>query len=86
MFVPSLDLQLSTLRELESVTSQIDHLVDQIEIALSQTETLQRAILKKAFSGELVAYNSSDEPASVLLERIKAEQTIVKKSKKKEAA
>ncbi len=45
-----------------------------IDSALKQAETLRQAILKKAFSGQLVAQDPHDEPASVLLDRIKAER------------
>ena len=37
-------------------------------------DVLRRSILKKAFSGQLVAQDPSDEPASVLLDQIKAER------------
>jgi type I restriction enzyme S subunit len=36
---------------------------------------LDQAILAKAFRGELVPQDPSDEPASVLLDRIRAERT-----------
>ena len=35
---------------------------------------LDRSILAKAFRGELVAQDPNDEPAAVLLERIRAER------------
>ena len=37
-----------------------------IDSALKQAETLRQSILKKAFSGQLVAQDPHDEPASVL--------------------
>lgn len=49
-------------------------------------ETLNQAILAKAFRGELVPQDPSDEPATVLLERIRAEREALeaqKKAKKK---
>jgi type I restriction enzyme S subunit len=48
-------------------------------------DKLPQSILAKAFRGELVAQDPNDEPASVLLERIKAEKAKLatnKKSKK----
>lgn len=48
----------------------------------NQLEALERAILTRAFRGELVPQDPADEPASVLLERIRAERAAapVKKS------
>ena len=37
---------------------------------------LDQAILAKAFRGELVPQDQNDEPASVLLERIRAERAV----------
>ena len=38
-------------------------------------DQLDQSILAKAFRGELVPQDPSDEPASVLLERIRAQRT-----------
>lgn len=35
-------------------------------------EALRQSILKKAFSGQLIPQDENDEPAAVLLERIRA--------------
>ena len=43
--------------------------------AQRRSAALRRSILERAFRGELVPQNPSDEPASVLLERIRAERT-----------
>ena len=43
-----------------------------IEIALKQSAAQRKNILKAAFAGQLVPQDPNDEPASVLLERIRA--------------
>ena len=43
-----------------------------IDSTLKQAETLRQSILKKAFSGQLIPQDPHDEPASVLLDRIRA--------------
>ena len=59
---------------IESQRSEADQLDQTITISLQQAEALRQSILKKAFSGQLVAQDPNDEPASVLLARIKAEK------------
>lgn len=63
------------LSELELRLSIADQFDQTLTTALQQAETLRQAILKKAFSGQLVPQDPNDEPASVLLERIQAEKT-----------
>lgn len=53
------------------------------EFSLKQSSAQRKNILKTAFSGQLVPQNPNDEPASVLLERIRAERAVkVSPSKK----
>ena len=52
------------------------------ERTLGRVSRLRRAVLKRAFEGNLVPQDPADEPASILLERIKAErEEAVKKSR-----
>lgn len=76
MTVPicSINEQNQILFELESKFSEIDQLDQTLSTALQQAETLRQAILKKAFSGQLVLQDPSDEPAGELLKRIQAEK------------
>ncbi len=63
-----------------------------IDSALEQAEILRQSILKKAFSGKLVVQDSHDEPASILLDRIRIERekamqfNYSKKTKKRKTA
>jgi type I restriction enzyme S subunit len=61
-------------QEIESKLSVCDQLELEIEINLQKSEALRQSILKKAFSGQLVAQAPADEPASALLERIRTEK------------
>ena len=60
---------------LERTFSLLDETEANIVEALQTAEALRQAILKKAFSGQLVAQDPKDEPASVLIERIKAKKS-----------
>ena len=47
---------------------------DAIKISLKQSAVQRKNILKAAFSGQLLPQDTNDEPASVLLERIRTER------------
>ena len=66
--------QILIVQKIEQKLSQTDALISQIEDHLKKVEALRQSILKKAFSGQLVPQDPDDEPASILLERIKAEK------------
>ena len=63
--------------------SVVDQLRLDIELELEKAEALRYSILKRAFSGKLVAQYQNDEPASILLERIKAKKAQTENGKKK---
>lgn len=73
-------------REIVSVLhAQINEIVDQLKnvnFSLQQSAAQRQNILRAAFSGQLVPQDPNDEPASVLLERIRAERATHSTSKK----
>ena len=59
---------------LDAEFSRIESLDSEILSQIERSETLRQSILKKTFSGQLVPQDPNDEPAAVLLERIRAEK------------
>ena len=74
--------QKEIVRRIESAFQKIDRLAAEAKRALELTDKLDEAILAKAFRGELVPQDPNDEPASVLLDRIKAERAAQPKPKR----
>jgi type I restriction enzyme, S subunit len=72
--LPPVPEQHAIVSEIESRLSVCDKIEESIEQSLKQAESLRQSILKKAFEGKLVPQDSNDEPANVLLDRIKAER------------
>jgi type I restriction enzyme S subunit len=72
--VPPLSEQSRIAAEAERRLSIIDEIEAQVETDLKRAERLRQSILKRAFEGRLVPQDPDGEPASVLLERIRAER------------
>jgi type I restriction enzyme, S subunit len=82
----SCEEQYRIVRAVEHALSICDQMLDEIDQQLRKADALRHSILIRAFSGMLVAQDSSDEPASILLERIKADkQKAVDLGRKKKA-
>lgn len=81
--VPTLDEQKRIVAEIERRFERADELEQVVADALADSEKMKQAVLKKAFRGELVEQNPDDEPAAVLLDRIRAERAAAPKSPKK---
>jgi type I restriction enzyme, S subunit len=74
VFVPSLDEQLLIVKKVKEAFKAIDIIENQHLQLFQEIPGLDRSILAKAFRGELVPQDPNDEPATVLLERIRAER------------
>jgi type I restriction enzyme S subunit len=77
--VPPPDEQRRLVEEIERQLSITDAMSAEIERAFRRSGALRRSILKHAFTGKLVPQDASDEPASVLLERIATERAAAPK-------
>jgi type I restriction enzyme S subunit len=81
--LPSTSEQERIVSVLDELLSVIDRAETEIDDQLKKSDALRQSVLKKAFSGKLVAQDPNDEPASVLLKRIKGEKAEKGNSKKK---
>ena len=79
--VSNIPFPVAPLGEMERIVAEIGRLLSTysaselaIETNLKRAERLRQAILKRAFMGRLVPQDPDDEPAAVLLERIKTEK------------
>ena len=72
--LPPLAEQRRIVAEVDRRISVIQQAEAAVETNLARADRLRQSILKQAFSGKLVPQDPDDEPASVLLERIRAER------------
>lgn len=80
--VPPIADQSSILTALQITFDRADRLEAEAERARALLDRLESSILAKAFRGDLVPHDPNDEPASVLLERIRAQRASAPKSKR----
>lgn len=81
-----LEEQAEIVRRVDSVFAEIDRLSAEAAAARRLLDRLDQAILAKAFRGELVPQDPADEPASVLLEHIRAERAAAPKARRSRKA
>lgn len=79
---PPTEEQTEIVRRVEQFFAFADQLEAKVASAKSRIDHLTQSILAKAFRGELVPQDPNDEPASVLLERIKAQRAAAPKAKR----
>ncbi|UQA51421.1 restriction endonuclease subunit S [Vibrio sp. ED002] len=88
--LPPLGEQKEIVRLVEQYFTFADTIEAQVKRAQARVDNLTQSILAKAFRGELVEQDPSDEPADKLLERIaearKEAEALAKAAKKAEAA
>lgn len=82
ILLPTLSEQQRIVTEIEKRFAVADELEKAVKEGLEKADKLKQSILKKAFEGKLTPQNPNDEPASILLERIKKSQTPMKGKKK----
>ena len=80
--VPAIESQRRLVKQIELQLSLIDSLRGVVQAAQKRSRVLRRAILERAFRGELVHQDPDDEPASLLLEHIRAEGPATSKPKR----
>ncbi|QBG90246.1 type I restriction endonuclease subunit S [Xanthomonas oryzae] len=80
--VPPPAEQTEIVRRVEQLFAYADLLEAKVAAAQQRIDALTQSLLAKAFRGELVPQDPTDEPASVLLERIRAQRAAAPKPKR----
>ena len=82
LFLPSIDEQKSMLTNFYNIKNLTDIMSEGIDTQLAYISCLRQSILQQAVEGKLCEQNPDDEPACVLLEKIKAEKEKLIEEKK----
>jgi type I restriction enzyme, S subunit len=80
--IPPIAEQQEIVRRVEALFAKADRIEAQYKSARQQVDRLTPALLAKAFRGELVPQDPNDEPAKVLLERVKEVRSATQPAKK----
>lgn len=81
-WAPSISQQAEIADLIDRAFKEIERMVAEATAARRLLDRLDQAILAKAFRGELVPQDPTDEPASVLLDRIRVERAAAPKAKR----
>ncbi|MDD2057262.1 restriction endonuclease subunit S [Pseudomonas sp. GD03860] len=79
---PSIDEQNEIVHRVEQLFAYAEQLETKVSEAKKRIDHLAQSILAKAFKGDLVPQDPNDEPADMLLERIKTQRTAAPKAKR----
>ena len=74
--IPPLEEQERIVAEVQEILDSVKRLADAAEAGTKRAERLRKSLLAQAFAGRLVERDPADEPASLLLERIRAERAV----------
>jgi type I restriction enzyme S subunit len=77
--LPPVDEQHRIIAEVERQFSFLEACERAVDVGLASATAVRRSVLKAAFEGKLVPQDPSDEPASILLERIRGERAAASK-------
>lgn len=80
--VPPKEVQDANVRRVEQIFALADQLEARVSAAQKRIDTLTQSLLAKAFRGELVPQDPNDEPASVLLDRIRTQRAAAPKPRR----
>lgn len=72
LLLPPLQEQQRIIAEVERVLSVADETEQAVRFQLRRAQRLRQSVLKRAFEGKLVPQDPNDEPASALLDRLRA--------------
>lgn len=80
--IPPIEAQIEFVQQYAVLEEKSNDLGEEITHQLDLVKQLRQAFLREAMQGKLVSQDPNDEPASVLLEKIKAEKECLVKEKK----
>lgn len=80
--IPPMDVQKELVLRCDELLSGVDAMDREAVRTLKRADNLRRAILNRAFTGNLVPQDPTDEPASALLARIQTERAAQPKAKR----